>query len=129
MELGLKDKVAIITGGGQGIGRIMVKTFAQEGAKVIIADINKDNADNVAKEVQGMGGEAVAVKTDVSKLEDTDNLFSAATDKFGSVEAVINASIDDLQSISGIGKHTAEEIKWVVMEQAADYSTADEFHI
>ena len=50
-------------------------------------------------------------------------------DKFGSVEAVINASIDDLQSISGIGKHTAEEIKWVVMEQAADYSTADEFHI
>lgn len=92
MDFGLTGKVAIVTGGGQGIGRIMVHTLAKEGAKVVIADVVTDGADKVVKEVEGFGGEALAVKTDVSKLEDTENLAKSAIEKFGSIDILIHSA-------------------------------------
>ena len=68
MDLGLKDKVAIITGGGSGIGRIIAHILADEGANIVIADLNEEGANKVAGEVKERGAGSLAVKTDVSKL-------------------------------------------------------------
>jgi 2-hydroxycyclohexanecarboxyl-CoA dehydrogenase len=97
MELGLKDKVAIITGGGQGVGRIMAHTFAKEGACVVIGDLNEKAGDKVVKEVADLGGKAVFVKSDVSKLEDTDKLAVAALENFGGLDIIVhNAAVFQL---------------------------------
>jgi len=81
----LKDKVAIVTGAGSGFGAGIAKRFAQEGAKVIVNDINAEGGARVAKEV---GGEFVLA--DVTKGADWAKLVAAATAKFGRLDAVIN---------------------------------------
>ena len=86
----LKDKVAIITGGGQGIGRSYALGFADEGAKVVIVDINEEKGRNVADEINGGGGEALAVRTDVSEEKDTIDLAQKAIDKFGKIDILLN---------------------------------------
>ena len=94
MEISLKGKVAIVTGGGQGIGRILAQMLAKDGVNVAIADINIDSANTVAKEVESFDGDVIPVKTDVSKLEETENLVGNAVDKFGKVDILVhNAAI------------------------------------
>jgi 3-oxoacyl-[acyl-carrier protein] reductase len=63
----LKDKAVIITGAGQGLGAAYSRRFCQEGAKVVIADLNEEKARKVVQELSGKGYEAFAVTTDVSK--------------------------------------------------------------
>lgn len=86
----LKDRVAIITGGGRGIGRAYVLGFAREGAKVVIGDINGDNAQAVAKEVEEMGGEALSIKCDISSEDDTMEMARKAIQKFGKIDILLN---------------------------------------
>jgi NAD(P)-dependent dehydrogenase (short-subunit alcohol dehydrogenase family) len=92
MELGLKGKIAIVTGGGQGIGRIIVHTLAKEGVKSVIADINTEGGGRVAEEVKDFGGEAVIIETDVSKLEDTEKLSTITLEKFGKIDILIHSA-------------------------------------
>ena len=84
----LKDKVAVITGGAQGIGAAFALGFAQEGAKIVIADI-MDGKDAV-KSVEKAGSEAIYVKTDVTSQEACDALAKAAVDRFGSIDILVN---------------------------------------
>ena len=84
----LKDKVAVITGGAQGIGAAFALGFAQEGAKIVIADI-MDGKDAV-KAVEKAGSEAIYVKTDVTSQEACDALAKAAVDRFGSIDILVN---------------------------------------
>jgi|APFre7841882630_1041343.scaffolds.fasta_scaffold15309_2 NAD(P)-dependent dehydrogenase (short-subunit alcohol dehydrogenase family) len=94
MDLGLKGKVAVVTGGNQGVGRIIVHTLAQEGVKTVIADVNTEGGDKVLKEVKDIGSEAVVIKTDVSKLEDTERLCASTLEKFGRIDILVhNAAI------------------------------------
>jgi len=86
----LKDKVAIITGGGQGIGRIFALRFAEEGANVVIADINLDNAQKVAREIETMGKRAIPLFTDVSKEESTIEMAKITFDRFGQLDILVN---------------------------------------
>ena len=67
----LKDKVAIVTGGANGIGKAYCLGLAREGAKVVVADIDEKAAAITIKEIEASGGKALAVKTDVSSLENT----------------------------------------------------------
>jgi NAD(P)-dependent dehydrogenase (short-subunit alcohol dehydrogenase family) len=90
MDLGLKGKVAIVTGGSRGIGRIIVRTLVQEGTKVVIASTNTDRSNSVVKEVEALGGEALMIKTDVSKLEETERLCSNTFEKFRRVDIIIH---------------------------------------
>jgi 2-hydroxycyclohexanecarboxyl-CoA dehydrogenase len=92
MDLGLKDKVTIVTGGGQGIGRVIAKAFAAEGAKVVVGDINSEGADKVVKEIEAMGGQALAVQSDVTKLEGTDSLAKGALEKFGGIDVLVHCA-------------------------------------
>jgi len=85
----VKDKVAIITGGGSGIGRAACQLFAEEGAKVVAADINLDGANETAELVREIG-EAVAVEADVSKEADAQKIADAAVEAFGSINILVN---------------------------------------
>lgn len=83
----LENKVAIITGSGSGFGEGIAKLYAKEGAKVVIADINKEAADRVASEI---GSVALALKVDVANREDVNMLVQACQAEFGSVDIVVN---------------------------------------
>ena len=86
----LKDKVAIITGGSQGIGREYALRFAREGAKIAIGDIREAQAQEVAEEIAKLGSESLALRTDVSKEEDTKRLAAATHEKFGRIDILLN---------------------------------------
>jgi 3-oxoacyl-[acyl-carrier protein] reductase len=86
----LQDNVAIITGGAQGIGMSFSLRFAREGAKVVIADINIDAANKLVESLAGEGFEALAVKTDVSRIEDTLEMANKTVDAFGKIDILVN---------------------------------------
>lgn len=85
----LKNKVAIVTGAGQGIGKGIALALAKEGAKVIVSDVS-DKTHEVVEEIEGLGSEAIAVKTDVSNSKDTEKLAKAALEKFGRIDILVN---------------------------------------
>ena len=86
----LEGKVAIVTGGASGIGRMTALTLGSEGTHVTIADVNGDGAKAVAQEIQSQGGRAVAVKTDVSKRGDVADMVEATVKAFGGVDIAVN---------------------------------------
>jgi len=84
----LKDKVAIITGSARGMGRVFAKRFAKEGAKVTVCDILDGNP--VAEEIKAAGGEAMALKTDVSNEKETAEMVKKTVDRFGRIDILVN---------------------------------------
>ncbi len=90
MELGLKGKVAIVTGGGRGIGEAICLAFAREGAHVVVSDIDFENAKSVSEKIRAMGVKAIAVKTDVSQWEEARKLVEIAVNEFGKVDILVN---------------------------------------
>src|SRR5262249_28906357 len=86
----LKDKVAIITGGSQGIGREYALRFAREGATVVIGDIRKAQAEEVVQEIANLGGQGLALGIDVSKEEDTKRLAATTHEHFGRIDILLN---------------------------------------
>ena len=86
----LKDKVAIVTGGGSGFGEGIGKRFAQEGAKVIVNDLKAEGGERVAGEIARAGGQAKFVKGDVSKDADWAALVKATLDAYGKLDIVVN---------------------------------------
>lgn len=90
----LKDKVAIVTGAGSGFGAGIAKRFAQEGAKIVVADINADTGEAVAKSIVADGGKAVFQRTDVADVNSTKAMIASATDTFGGLDILVqNAAI------------------------------------
>ena len=86
----LKNKVAIVIGGGAGIGRATAKLFAQEGARQMIADVDIDSANNVAEEVKALGGEAVTFKVDFTKEPEAQKMVETALSRFGHIDILAN---------------------------------------
>ncbi len=86
----LQDKVVIITGGGTGIGKALSLGLADEGAKIVAADINYPAAMEVADTINRKGGEALAVKTDVSDEKSTLEMAQKTVERFGKINVLIN---------------------------------------
>lgn len=86
----LKDKVAIVTGAGRGIGRGIALTLAREGAKVVVSDLNHDDCLSVVAELEKQGAQALAVQCDVSQKEAVDKLMAETTAKFGALDILVN---------------------------------------
>jgi meso-butanediol dehydrogenase/(S,S)-butanediol dehydrogenase/diacetyl reductase len=87
---GLTDKVAIVTGAGQGIGRAIALRLAQEGTDLVVADLNTATATAVAKEVEAAGRRSLAVRTDVAQANDRQALVEQALSTFGKIDILVN---------------------------------------
>ncbi|HDH44180.1 MAG TPA: glucose 1-dehydrogenase [Thermococcus sp.] len=96
--MNFKRKVAIVTGGGSGIGRATVLKLAELGAQVAIVDINEESANAVAEEVRKRRGEAIAIKTDISNYEEVKEMAKKVYEHFGKIDVLINnAAWDKIQ--------------------------------
>ncbi len=104
----LDNKIALITGGGSGIGKATSLLFAEEGARIAIADWAEDQARAVVAEIKQKGGEAIAIKTDVSKAADAERMVSETVRAFGRLDILYNnAGIGDAKLL-----HTMTEEEW-----------------
>jgi NAD(P)-dependent dehydrogenase (short-subunit alcohol dehydrogenase family) len=90
MDLGLRGKTAIVTGGGSNIGRAIAMSIGREGANVVIADLDESQGSKVAKEIEAGGSSAICVKTDVTSLESVQAMFQKALEKYGQVHVLVN---------------------------------------
>jgi len=86
----LENKVAIITGAGSGIGKSTALLFAKEGAKVVVTDINEEHGNSVVKEIEANGGDAIFIKADTSKAEDSEMTVKKTIEKFGQLDIAVN---------------------------------------
>ena len=86
----LKNKVALITGGGSGIGEATVLRFSEEGAKVVINDVNEEDANSVADKIKAKGREAFVCIADVCNKSDVENMINQTIEKFGRLDILVN---------------------------------------
>ena len=94
MDMGLAGKVAIVTGGAQGVGEAIVRGLAAEGAHVVIADIQLDKAGDVAADLENAGGKALAIQTDVSDEGQVRAMVDMVIGEFGRIDILVsNAGI------------------------------------
>ncbi len=86
----LKDRVALVTGAGRGIGRAIALGLARDGASVVVSDINLAIAQSVAAEIERDGGQSLAIETDVSSEAHTQEMVKAALERFGKIDILVN---------------------------------------
>ncbi len=102
MSTSFDGKVAIVTGGGSGLGEAIGKALAAKSAKVVLTDLNLEGAERVAREISEAGGKACAIKQDVAKPEESKKVVEFALEQYGALHyAVNNAGIGGAQAPAG----------------------------
>jgi 3-oxoacyl-[acyl-carrier protein] reductase len=86
----LENRIALVTGAGQGIGRAIALAMAREGAALVIGDLNEANASAVKKEIEGLGGKAAALHADISNEESVQAMVDATLKEYGRVDILVN---------------------------------------
>ena len=86
----MSDRVAIVTGAGQGMGRAVAMRLSADGARVVVNDVNEEAAARAAKGIQDAGGKAIAVAGDVTSSGDVADVVSAALDRYGRIDILVN---------------------------------------
>ena len=86
----MSDRVAIVTGAGQGMGRAVAMRLSADGARVIANDVNEEAAARTARGIQDAGGEAIAVAGDVTSSGDVAGMVKAALDRYGRIDILVN---------------------------------------
>ena len=109
----LEGKVAIITGSNSGVGAATAKLFAKEGAKVVISARRLPQMVEVAAEIREAGGEVLIVQTDVSKVEDCENLVAKTVEKYGRVDILVNNAGVLEAGLKPIDCFEDEDLEWV----------------
>jgi NAD(P)-dependent dehydrogenase (short-subunit alcohol dehydrogenase family) len=107
-----KEKVAVVTGGGSGIGRALALALAREGARVVLADLDEAAMDDVAREARGHGVDVLAARTDVTDLAQVQALADRAWTAFGSVHVLCNNA--GVAAWGGLEKATHRDWQWVL---------------
>lgn len=110
----LDGKVAIITGSNSGVGAAAAKLFAKEGAKVVISARRLPQLEAVADEIRAEGGEVLVVQTDVSKVEDAENLVAKTVEKYGKVDILVNNAGVLEAGLKPIDCYEDEDLEWVL---------------
>ena len=85
-----RDKVALVTGGSSGLGRVIADAFAGAGAKVAIVGLEADAVERTAAEMRGNGGDVLGLHADITRQEDVDRLFAATLERFGRLDVLVN---------------------------------------
>lgn len=85
-----QDKVVLVTGGSSGLGRVIAESFASAGAKVVIVGLEPEAVEKAAAEFRRSGSDALGLPGDITRQEDVDRLFSAALDRFGRLDVLVN---------------------------------------
>ena len=106
-SLPLEDKVAIVTGGGTGIGRSIAVEFARAGADVVVGSRKLVNLEKVAEEVKTLGRRSLAVPTDITKKTDIDNLVQKVMGEFGKIDILVNNA--GINTSASFLEHSEEE--------------------
>ena len=137
MKIRFDDRVAIVTGAGQGLGRSHAISLAKRGAKVIVNDLGASggesvNAEKVAEEIRNNGGEAIANGANVSNFDEVQNMVSQAMDAWGRVDILVNnagilrdrtflkMSIDDMRQVIDVhlmGSMYCSKAVWEIMRE------------
>jgi NAD(P)-dependent dehydrogenase (short-subunit alcohol dehydrogenase family) len=107
-----KDTVAVVTGGGSGIGRALALALARAGSRVVVADVDEAAMAAVGGEIQDLGGHAVTMRTDVSRLEDVQALAERAFTTFGGVHVLCNNA--GVATWGGLERATHRDWQWVL---------------
>ena len=116
----LNGRVAIVTGAASGLGKAIAVRFAQEGAKVAIADLNKQGADAVAREIESAGGRAISVAMDVTSEDDVNNGVAETAAAFGGIDVLVsNAGIQIV--------HPLEEFTFADWKKVLRYTSTARF--
>lgn len=90
MELGLEGKVAIVTGAGRGLGKTMAMALAKEKVRVIICDLNSENAERTQNEIVSLGGKAEAFCVDITKPSEVDDMVDKIEQQYGRIDILVN---------------------------------------
>ena len=113
----LKGEVAIVTGGGYGIGEAVSLKLAREGAVVGVADLNLDSSKRVADQIMAQGGKALPIKTDVSSSTEVKKMVQQVVDKYGKVDILVNNVGVSPKGPKGEGLRT-----WLISDEEWDYT-------
>lgn len=126
------DRVAIVTGGGAGIGRATAERLAEEGATVVVADRDEASGEVVAHEIAGQGGRAIAITTDVSQPDQIEALVQGTIAEFGKIDVLVNnagvavhgsvtdLSLEDWQKVMEVNLRSV----WLMMKASIPHMTA-----
>ncbi|MBI4289332.1 MAG: glucose 1-dehydrogenase [Chloroflexi bacterium] len=106
----LARKVALVTGSASGIGRAIALEMAKEGASIAIADLNLDGAGKVAEEVKALGRESLAVRVDVSKSADVNDMVKTVLERFGRVDILVNNAGGSARQRATLFHKSTEEV-------------------
>jgi NAD(P)-dependent dehydrogenase (short-subunit alcohol dehydrogenase family) len=100
----LENKVAIITGAASGMGKAMAILFAEEGANVVVSDINQIGVNAVTEEITAAGGTAVGVAANVAQEQDVQNMVNVAIDRFGTIDILVNNAgiMDNMEPVADV---------------------------
>jgi NAD(P)-dependent dehydrogenase (short-subunit alcohol dehydrogenase family) len=116
----LLDRVAIVTGGGRGIGKAVALAYAREGARIAVVARSSDEIDQTASEIETLGREALAVQADVSKPDDVKRMVETVLERFGQVDILFNAA--GLRAVA-----PSEELPFEEWEKVIDVNLSGSF--
>ena len=92
MDLELKDKIVVVTGGASGIGRVTAESFRREGARLVLGDVQRDALDGAVRELKAVGADVVGCLTDVREYAQCAALVARAVESFGRVDVLVNSA-------------------------------------
>lgn len=106
----LKNKIAIVTGGGAGMGLAVARAYAREGAKVVVADINETDGDATVNAIQAAGGEAIFVRADVADAHAVEAMAATAVQQYGGIDILYSNAAVQLHGQDARAHELSEEV-------------------